>query len=116
MLSKSCPRSGRSAPGCRLVMSALTVMKSNAWTKPAIIRCASLSERAVRAFATRPMGPPPVANPREKTPAPGFQTDTERAMAPYDLSKRYVNAWNPAHLFVIRAKRLASLFDSLAPA
>ena len=56
---ETCAHPKPSARGLRLGMSASTAAKSSACTKPVIIRCGSLSDRAVRAheFATRLMGP-----------------------------------------------------------
>ena len=73
-------------------MSASTVTKSNACTKPMTIRCVRLSDCVSRSRSTRLMGPPPVANLRARTPILSFQKEPERATAPPDVSARCVNA------------------------
>ena len=51
--SRICGHSGLSASGCRWGTNASTVMKSSAYTRPLIIRCASLGDRAARAHQFR---------------------------------------------------------------
>jgi hypothetical protein len=68
--------------GLRSGMSASTAAKSNAYTKLPIIRCASLSDRALARVRNETDGAPFRRQFQEKDSRPGFESDTERSTAP----------------------------------
>jgi hypothetical protein len=91
---RSCAYPKPSAHGLRSGMSALTAPKSNVYTKPLITRCGSLNDRAPARVRNEAMGPPPSGKSQGVDPNPSFQTEPERATAPYDPAARRVKEQN----------------------
>src|SRR5580704_7532195 len=72
----------------------LNYSSPNRRREPLITRCGSLNDRAPARVRNEAMGPPPSGKSQGVDPNPSFQTEPERATAPYDLAARRVTEQN----------------------